>query len=52
MGSDTLVWVNFAGQSVRVRTEGLAGLKPGDTLKIGFDAARMHLFDVESEVRL
>ena len=52
MGSDTLVWVNFAGQSVRVRTEGLADLKPGDTLKIGFNAARMHLFDVESENRL
>lgn len=52
MGSDTLVWVNFAGQSVRVRTEGLADLKPGDTLKIGFDVARIHLFDVESEIRL
>ena len=52
MGSDTLVWVSFAGQSVRVRTEGLAVLKSGDTLKIGFDAARIHLFDMNSEVRL
>jgi multiple sugar transport system ATP-binding protein len=52
MGSDTLVWVNFAGQSVRVRTEGLAVIKAGDTLKIGFDAARIHLFDMNSEVRL
>ena len=52
MGSDTLVWVSFAGQSVRVRTEGLAVLKSGDTLKIGFDAARIHLFDANSEVRL
>ncbi len=52
MGSDTLVWVNFAGQSVRVRTEGQSGLKSGDMLTIGFDAARLHLFDAASELRL
>jgi multiple sugar transport system ATP-binding protein len=52
MGSDTLVWVNFAGQSVRVRTEGQSGLKSGDTLSIGFDAPRLHLFDVATEIRL
>jgi multiple sugar transport system ATP-binding protein len=52
MGSDTLVWVTFGGQSVRVRTEGQSGLKSGDTLMIGFDAARLHLFDVTTEIRL
>ena len=52
MGSDTLVWVNFAGQSVRVRTEGQSGLKSGDMLTIGFDATRLHLFDVATEIRL
>ncbi|MCF2905609.1 ABC transporter ATP-binding protein [Octadecabacter sp. CECT 8868] len=52
MGSDTLVWVNFAGQSVRVRTDGQSGLKSGDALTIGFDAARLHLFDMTTEIRL
>ena len=52
MGSDTLVWVDFAGQSVRVRTEGQSGLKSGDNLTIGFDAARLHLFDKTTETRL
>ena len=52
MGSDTLVWINFAGQSVRVRTGGQSGLKSGDTLNIGFDAARLHLFDAATELRL
>ncbi|WP_299938037.1 ABC transporter ATP-binding protein [uncultured Pelagimonas sp.] len=52
MGSDTLVWVNFAGQSVRVRTGGQTGLKSGDTLTIGFDADRLHLFDEKTEIRL
>ncbi|WP_420012656.1 ABC transporter ATP-binding protein [Tateyamaria sp.] len=52
MGSDTLVWINFAGQSVRVRTEGQSGLTSGDTLAIGFDASRLHLFDTTTELRL
>ena len=52
MGSDTLVWVDFAGQSVRVRTEGQSGLKSGESLTIEFDASRMHLFDKTTEIRL
>ena len=52
MGSDTLVWINFGGQSVRVRTEGQSGLKSGDQLSIGFDASRLHLFDDKTELRL
>ncbi|MDG1430637.1 MAG: TOBE domain-containing protein, partial [Paracoccaceae bacterium] len=52
MGSDTLLWVDFAGQSVRVRTEGQSGLQSGDKLEIGFDASRMHLFDKTTEIRL
>lgn len=52
MGSDTLLWVNFAGQSMRVRTEGQSQLKTGDTLDMGFSADRVHLFDTASELRL
>lgn len=52
MGSDTLVWIDFAGQSVRVRTDGQSGLKSGETITIGFDASRLHLFDMTSERRL
>ena len=52
MGSDTLLWVDFAGQSVRVRTDGQSNLKSGDTLDIGFEITRTHLFDGVSEIRL
>ena len=52
MGADTLVWINFAGQPVRVRTEGQSELKSGDRLTIGFDAERLHLFDHSTEIRL
>ena len=52
MGADTLVWINFAGQSVRVRTDGQSGLKSGEDLTIGFDAGRLHLFDKSTQKRL
>jgi len=52
MGSDTLLWVNFAGQSVRVRTGGQTSFKSGDTLAIGFDTKLVHLFDAKTEIRL
>jgi len=52
MGSDTLVWIDFAGQSVRMRAEGQSGLKSGEQLTIGFDASRLHLFDTATEARL
>ncbi|MGH1576452.1 ABC transporter ATP-binding protein [Planktotalea sp.] len=52
MGADTLVWVKFAGHSIRLRTDGLTKLKIGDKIEIGFDAARLHLFEMPTERRL
>lgn len=52
MGSDTLVWAYFADQLVRVRTDGTVKLKSGDTIAIGFDAERVHLFDDTTDLRL
>ncbi|RED18799.1 ABC transporter ATP-binding protein [Pontivivens insulae] len=52
MGSDTLVWVNFGGKPIRVRTDGQSDLEPGDTLRIGLQSARASIFDHQSEDRL
>jgi multiple sugar transport system ATP-binding protein len=54
MGLATLVWLNFTGPfvCVRLRTEGPSGSKSGDILTIGFDAARLHLLDVKTEIQL
>ena len=52
MGSDTLVWTQFAGKSFRFRMDGQAQVKVGDTLEIGFDPSKASLFDKQSEVRL
>ncbi|CUH77528.1 ABC transporter ATP-binding protein [Tropicibacter naphthalenivorans] len=52
LGSDTLARVNANGAPFWVRLDGQATLRPGDALPIGFDPARIHLFDKASEERL
>jgi multiple sugar transport system ATP-binding protein len=52
MGSDTLVWAKIAGLDFRVRMDGQANVREGDTITIGFDPARASLFDKTSELRL
>ena len=52
MGSDTLVWSQFAGQPWRIRMEGQATVSSGDTLRVGFDVANASLFDTKTETRL
>ncbi|MGL4309712.1 MAG: ABC transporter ATP-binding protein [Paracoccaceae bacterium] len=52
MGSDTLVWVEFAGERFRIRVDGQSALNDGDKVLIGFDPAKASMFDKASEARL
>ena len=52
MGSDTLVWAQLGGEPFRIRMDGQAKVKPGETLKIGIDPSRASLFDKGSENRI
>ena len=52
LGSDTLVYAEFAGEQLRIRMDGLAQVKSGDTLPIGFEPSRASLFDSKTEDRL
>lgn len=52
MGSDTQVWSTANGQQFRFRMDGQAEVREGDTVNIGFDPARLSLFDRASELRL
>ena len=52
MGSDTLIWANYAGKPFRIRVDGQMDVKTGETLPIGFDPATSSFFDGETEVRL
>ena len=51
-GADTLAYAEMAGQKVRIRMDGTAAVKSGETLPIGIDPARLSLFDAKTEVRL
>ena len=52
LGSDTLVYTELAGGQLRIRMDGLAQVRPGDTLTAGFDPARASLFDTATDERL
>ncbi|MGB1235305.1 MAG: ABC transporter ATP-binding protein [Planktomarina sp.] len=52
MGSDTLVYADLAGVQMRIRMDGNARVKSGDTLEIGLDPSRTSMFDTVSELRI
>ena len=49
LGSGTFLYLEKKGDPLVVQTDGDSNIKVGDTVKIGFDARRCHLFDKESK---
>ena len=45
LGSGTFLYLEKEGEPLVVETDGDSNIKVGDTVKVGFDAARCHLFD-------
>jgi multiple sugar transport system ATP-binding protein len=52
MGSDSLIWLTAAGQTISVRTTADHGLSRGQPVKLAFDVPKASLFDRSSEQRL
>jgi multiple sugar transport system ATP-binding protein len=52
MGSDTLVYATLNDEPFRIRMDGQAVVKAGQTLDIGIDPSRASLFDNKDEARL
>jgi multiple sugar transport system ATP-binding protein len=52
MGSDTLVWTRYGGQSLTVRAETDKVPAPGDRVLVGFDPGRASIFDAADGERL
>jgi ABC-type sugar transport system ATPase subunit len=45
LGSGTYLYLEKEGEPLVVETDGDSNVKVGDTVKVGFDASRCHLFD-------
>ena len=45
LGSGTFLYLEKEGEPLVVETEGDSKIKVGDTVKVGFDADKCHLFD-------
>jgi multiple sugar transport system ATP-binding protein len=52
MGSDSLIWLTYAGQKISSRTTADHGLRSGQPVRVDFDITKASLFDRESEQRL
>ena len=52
MGSDTLVYAKLGRHPFRIRMDGQAKVRAGETLDIGIDTSRASLFDKKTEDRL
>ena len=48
LGSGTFLYLEKDGELLVVQTDGDSTIKVGDTVKIGFDSSRCHLFDKEN----
>jgi multiple sugar transport system ATP-binding protein len=52
MGSDSLVWLTFAGQTISARVESRETFKPNEAIKIAFRMSLASVFDEASTNRL
>ncbi|WP_116654101.1 ABC transporter ATP-binding protein [Pelagibacterium sediminicola] len=52
MGADTVAWTRLGSHSFTFRADAELNLAQGQTVKLGFDAARASLFDAESGIRI
>jgi multiple sugar transport system ATP-binding protein len=52
MGAETLVWCRVGDGLVSVRMEGESEVRVGETLKLGFPANRLNVFDSATGARL
>jgi len=52
MGSDTIAWAQFGGESFTFRADSELDLQAGQSVRLGFDPARASIFDVASGDRI
>ena len=49
LGSGTFLYLEKEGDPLVVETEGDSNIKVGDTVKVGFEASRCHIFDSSNQ---
>ena len=52
MGAETYLYMNSEGHSLNARVDPSNTARPGDTIKITLEPARIHLFDKDTEVTI
>lgn len=52
LGSETFLYLNVQGNSLTARVDPRSNARVGDTIKIGFDMNKLHLFDKTTKNRI
>jgi sn-glycerol 3-phosphate transport system ATP-binding protein len=52
LGADSIVLCEMGGQPISVRLDGFSKVRPGEDIRIAWDADYEHRFDSTTEVRL
>ena len=52
MGAETYLYLKICGENFTARVDPRSTAAVGDTIKIGFDVNKIHLFDKETELTL
>jgi multiple sugar transport system ATP-binding protein len=52
MGSETYLYLNIAGSEVTAKVSAASKARAGEIIRIGFDMAKMHMFEKESELSI
>ena len=52
MGAETYLYMNCEGQAVNARVAPTSTARPGDKIKIAFEADNIHLFDKDTELTI
>jgi multiple sugar transport system ATP-binding protein len=52
MGADVVIWTEFAGKPITIRTDSEAAVNVGERIAFHFDPARASIFDAATGIRL
>ena len=52
MGAETYLFMNCEGHAINARVDPSNTARPGDTIKITLEPARIHLFDKDTETTI
>ncbi|MBQ0084263.1 MAG: TOBE domain-containing protein, partial [Clostridiales bacterium] len=52
MGAETYLYMSSEGQDLNARVDPSSTARPGDKIKVAFEAKNLHIFDKDTELTI